>query len=410
MEIRFLHFLFGYVRIRIIGNSYDRFLNLCAFHRIGLWDLVPCGETYEAYVTLGDFRRLRGIARKSHASVRICQRHGLPFWLHRYRKRKACVMGVAAAALFMFWLSSHIWNISVEGNLSQTDDVIFEYLEANGVVHGMNRSQVDCKALAADIRNYFSDFAWVAAELKGTRLVIHVKEGILGDDGDGEEAQIPSDLVAARDGTVLELMVRSGTPVAAVGDEVKKGDLLVSGILPVYGDDGSLISRQYVASDADILLQTETPYEDVLKLNTVKKQYTEREKKLWEIRILGTSFALPQSFEAYPLCDILTELKQVKLSENFYLPVYLREFTIKEYENVEITYTKQEASEILTANFQYFVKNLEEKGVQIFQNDVKIRWSAKTATASGILITGEYAVQRTSVDSTEEELLDHEYG
>ena len=40
MEVRFLDFLKGYVRIRITGDSYDRFLNLCAYHDIRLWDLV----------------------------------------------------------------------------------------------------------------------------------------------------------------------------------------------------------------------------------------------------------------------------------------------------------------------------------------------------------------------------------
>ena len=80
MEVKFLNFIRGYVRIRFWGTSYDRFLNLCAFHKIILWDLVPSGEGYEAYLTKKDFRRLRGIVRKSHASVRITERHGLPFF------------------------------------------------------------------------------------------------------------------------------------------------------------------------------------------------------------------------------------------------------------------------------------------------------------------------------------------
>lgn len=192
MELRFLHFLKGYVRICIIGNSYDRFLNLCAYHDIVLWNLAPAGEAYEAYVSLSDFRKLRQIVRKSRTSVRITQRCGLPFFLHKYRKRKMYVIGIAAAALFMFWLSSHVWNISIEGNVSQTDDVIFEYLENSGISHGMAKSQVDCTALASQLRNNFPRFSWVTAQLKGTRLVINVKEGTAAADMPETDEKEPS--------------------------------------------------------------------------------------------------------------------------------------------------------------------------------------------------------------------------
>ena len=46
---------------------------------------------------------------------------------------------------------------------------------------------------------------------------------------------------------------------------------------------------------------------------------------------------------------------------------------------------------------------MKEKGVQIFENDVKIEWNEKSAIASGILMTGEYAVNRIKIDTTKEE-------
>lgn len=410
MENRFLNYLRGHVRIRIRGNSYDRFLNLCAFHGIFLWDLRPCGEAYEANVTVKDFKKLKEIVKKSHASVVIIRRQGLPFFIHKYRKRKFYLVSIACAVFFMFWLSAHIWNITVDGNLSQSDDVIFEYLNTQGICHGMLKSKVDCKELAAEIRNYFSDFAWVAAELQGTRLLIHVKEGVLGNetDTDGKELT-PTSLAAAKSGTVVSILVRSGRPLVEAGDTVEKGDLLVSGLLPIYNDSGELSSRQYVASDADVILETQTSYQDVLSLSAVQKQYTGREKIRWLLRIGDTSFALPGTFRDFQQYDILSQLTQLRLSPNFYLPLYIQKYTVKEYEKQKIVYKKEDAEEILRSNFQYFTKNLEEKGVQIFQNDVKIKWDEKTVTASGNLTTREAAVRTIPVEDTEEELLTHEY-
>ncbi len=408
MEKRFLDYIRGYVRIQIIGNNYDRFLNLCAFHGIRLWDLRPEGEAYEAFITRGDFKRLKGIVKKSHAAVRIRERHGLPFFIHRNRKRKVYVAGIAAAMIFMVWLSSHIWNISIEGNLSQTDDIIFEYLDHSGIYHGMWKASVDCKALAADIRNYFTDFAWVAAELKGTRLIIHVKEGILGENEEKETEKEPSSLAASCAGIVESIYVRKGRPMVQAGDEVEKGTLLVSGALPVYNDSKEIASWQYVSADADIVISRKRTYRDVVSLQGEEKEYTGREKHTYLFRLGGMPFALPDLSEDFEQCDTVSELTQLRLSENFYLPVYIQKFTGKEYEKKEIIYTKEQSREILNTNFQYFVKNLEEKGVQIFENDVKIEWNEKSAIASGVLTTRERAVSRVQTDIVEEEIQSYE--
>lgn len=410
MELRFWHFLKGYVRIRIVGNSYDRFLNLCAYHGIALWDLVSSGEAYEAYVTLSDFRKLRQIVRKSRTFVRITQRYGLPFFIHKYRNRRLYVIGIAAAALFMLWLSSHVWNISIEGNVSQTDDVIFEYLEKSGISHGMTKSKVDCTALSSQLRNYFPRFSWVTAQLKGTCLVINVKEGTASGDMQETEEKEPSGIAAAKKGTVLSVYTRKGRSVVCSGDEVQKGDLLISGILPIYDDSKALRSVQYVCADGDVLLQTQTHYRDELALTTRQKRYTGRSRNHYSVNIGGMPFALPVHGEAYEQSDVLAQTRQAKFFENFYLPLQLTKYTVKEYEMIEIKYTKEQAQEILQSNFEYFIKKLKEKGVQIFENDVKIEWNEKSAIASGVLITGENAVSRVAIDRAEEELLKNEYG
>lgn len=410
MEVRFLDFLKGYVRIRITGDSYDRFLNLCAYHDIRLWDLVWSQGSYEAFITVKDFRQLKNITRKSHASVRITQRHGFPFFVYRYRKRKFYFVSIAAALLFLFWLSSHIWNISIDGNLSQTDDVIFEYLETAGIQHGMPKSEVDCQELASQIRNYFTQFAWVAAELKGTRLLIHVKEGITGTQVQTLEGEEPSSLAADAPGTVVSIYTRKGRPLVKAGDTVEKGDILVSGVLPIYDDSKALSSMQYTAADADIVIRTQTPYTDTVSFETEKKQYTGRETVRHMLKVGEIPFALPQKEYRYEQYDLLSETHQLTLQENFYLPLYLVKFTAKEYENIKIHYKKEEIERILRLNFENFTKNLAEKGVQIFENDVKIEWNEKSATLSGILITGENAVRRIPIDSQEEELLKNEYG
>lgn len=423
MELQILRLFGGYVRIRIIGNSYDRFLNLCANRRIVLWNLQPAGEAYEANISRKDFKKLKAVVKKSHTFVKITGKHGLPFFIHKYRKRKFWVGGIAAALLFMYWLSAHIWMISIDGNLSQTDDVMFEYLDENGIYHGMKKANIDCRALAADIRNYFTDFTWVAVELKGTRLNIYVKEGIaqavsvrgsgIQEEADKESETVPSNLVASEAGTVVSIYVRKGLPMVKAGDTVEAGTLLVTGSLPVYDDSGEVKSYQYVSPDADIIIRTSMEYRDEVPLSVQKKEYTGEVKRSVLFRIGTVPLGIGKISHSYEHAELFSSSSQAKLFENFYLPLFMERFWVKEYVYREEKRSKEEAETIVNSNFQNFIKNLKEKGVQIFENDVKIEWCEKFCTASGTLTVGSQAVRREGlqeVQETEEELQADEYG
>lgn len=415
MELQILRLFRGYVRIRIVGNSYDRFLNLCAYHEIRLWELCPAGEAYEANLSKKDFKKLRAIIRKSHTKVKIVQRHGLPFFIYRHRKRKFWVAGIAAAAFFMFWLSSHIWLITIEGNVSQTDDVLFEYLDTIGIRHGMLKQEVDCRQLAADIRNYFTDFTWVAAKLNGTRLDISVKEGILlepdSEGADESSREAPSDLVAAESGTVVSILVRKGMPQVQAGDEVEPGTVLVSGVLPVYDDSGSVKACQYTASDADIVIRTTMEYEDRLSFTEQEKEYTGEEKHGFLIRIGDFPVGIGSISSTYEHFDHIRNITQLKLFENFYLPLYVERLAVREYRLREEKRSREQLEALANQNFQRFLKNLEEKGVQLFENDVRIEWYDEFCTVSGTLVVGKEAVRRQEIQKEpQEELQTDEYG
>ena len=83
MEQKIIDFWKGYVQIKIFGDSCERFLNLCAFHQIRLWNLQIEQGSFTACLTRKDFKRVRTIVRKSHVSVRIKKKRGMPFLLHK---------------------------------------------------------------------------------------------------------------------------------------------------------------------------------------------------------------------------------------------------------------------------------------------------------------------------------------
>ncbi|MFR3320872.1 MAG: sporulation protein YqfD [Lachnospiraceae bacterium] len=77
--MEFPDFLAGYVRIQVSGDAWNAF-NLCAYHRLKLWRLLPEAEAYTACISVRDFRKLKTLVKKSHVRLRITERHGLPFY------------------------------------------------------------------------------------------------------------------------------------------------------------------------------------------------------------------------------------------------------------------------------------------------------------------------------------------
>ena len=106
-----LKFLKGYVVVHLSGYSPERFLNLCCHHKIVLWGLRSTGTEYEMCMSIAAFRKVRPLVRKTQTKVVILERHGLPFLLWKYRRRKLFAAGAFFCIVLLYVMSLFIWNI-----------------------------------------------------------------------------------------------------------------------------------------------------------------------------------------------------------------------------------------------------------------------------------------------------------
>lgn len=404
MLISFFRYLGGYVRIRLTGYSPERFLNLCKAHQMEIWDLQNCGTAYEMCLSVRDFRRLRPLRRKSRAHVLIIERHGLPFFLHRYRHRKMFPIGILLAAVLLYFLSLYIWNIHIEGNYSRTTDVILDYLESEQIVHGMKKSKVDCKKIQSMIRIQFPDIIWVSAQIRGTRLMIRVKENMdsVSTELKAQEEE-PRDIVAKREGLITSILVRRGVAQVKVGDEVEEGALLVSGKIDLLDDSGEVAGHQYTAADADIYARTSYRYSHEFVLAHPVRRPTGRKQFGFYLRVGGKTLTL--DFEPnYETYSVLNTETPFRLTENFYLPLAFGTIRYEEYENCIENYRKEEAKALALEHLEEFKKNLLEKGLQIVENNVKIEVGSNVCTAYGTIETLEELSAFRPRESAEEVL------
>lgn len=388
----------GYLKIRISGYSPERFLNLCKHKEIEMWGLNAKSNAYEMYMTVDGFRKLKPILRKTKTQITILERYGVPFFFFKYRKRKVFFTGIILCIIIIFVLSKFIWNIDIQGNQTITDEVLVEYLEETGVYHGMKRKDVDCEMIDTGIRKNFDEIIWVSASLEGCNIIVQVKENTDTFQVSQTDEE-PADLIATAEGTILEIITRSGVPCVKEGDSVKTGDILVSGTVEVINDAGEVVREDYKTADADVFAEVIIPYEDLCETIYQEKVYNNKRHKLAYVNLFGYHIGLGITSSETENYEMISEEMQLKLNQNFKLPIYFGKSSGKGYEFQDKERTKTQKEQILNHNLELYCKELEESGIEILEKKIAMTEEATGTRAQGYFkVKQSIATIRKSVD------------
>lgn len=418
------------MKVRIEGRGIERFFNIAAQRGIMIEKIetkeIPAaehdrydnrvekneleneerkqGKTVCFQTSPKDFKRLKSIARKTNVLLRITEKHGFPFLLILGRRRSLWVGGLAAFFLLICLSSFYVWDISFEGNHRFTDETLLHFMATVPVQCGMRKSRISCTELEKRIRNAFPEISWVSAELTGTRLTIHLRENnrIL---QARLEPESPCELTAGTDGTVTRIIVRNGKARVKVGDTVKAGDVLVSGELPLYDDFEALVKINKVHADAEVYAKTTRTVEWKCPETKEIRARTGKRRRGIFFKFLDLEFCfLTPGLKKENTWELFMEESQLKLSKNFYLPVYGGILTAEEYVPYEKVLTEAEISESADRYLNEYLQNFTEKGIQILGSDVRIERSESHWTIHGTLTVVEDIAKESPIPEDQEEI------
>ncbi len=396
---KLVNWLRGYLCVQIRGTAPERFINLCTNKKIFIWNLMRVKEDYQFNITIKNYRKLKPIARKTGMVPRITRKIGLPFYMHRYRKRKGFAIGVLICLSLVYLMSLFIWDIHVEGGSKYTPEAMLKFLKGDGIYTGIRKKKVDCQEIEEDIRLAYKDIGWVSAEIKGTRLIVRITETNM--PAPAGVAREPSHIVATKDGIVKSIITRTGAPVVKPGDVVKKGDILVSGVLTVKGDFDEILSLKPVVADADIVCKSYYDCNDAFSMYYIKKNYTGKKRKGYYVTLFGKKLFLYNSGIPYDRYDIIVNENALHITDSFYLPFCYGTITSREYIQENATYNQEEAIAIAQAKLQRYLDRLSKNNVLITENNVKISIEKNKCITRGRLLVEEPAWEYREVQENE---------
>lgn len=338
--IHILTYLKGFVRISVSGRFTERFLNICGNENIYIWNVkTRGGGLIHLNISVKGFKMLVPIAGKSRTRVRIVSRHGLPFFLKKHRKRKMFFASAVAASLMLVYITSFVWVIEVEGNEKIGENVILEALEKNGFKVGTFRYGNDIFDLQNKMLLDVDGLSWLWVEIKGTRALVEVKEKT-------PVPQIvdrlhPCNIVAKTDGLITEFNATYGEKLAAIGDVVKKGDLLIGGITSTkYG------GIHYLHSSGVIKARTWHTKTGDFPLKKINFSKTGKKFSKNTINFFGFRVKL-YSDDKLPYTDFEEEekIRRFSIGKNFVFPVSVEQKIYYELLREEEMITKEAAEE-----------------------------------------------------------------
>lgn len=354
LVIRIWNYFRGYVIIKIEGLTLERFINLSIAKGIYLWDIVRYDyTTLEAKVGLKGFKALREVVRRVGCRVYIIEKKGFPFLVHKLKYRKMLAFGFAIAVGIVVFLTSFIWEVEVVGNKNIDSKLIIEYLAKMDVKPGISKSEIDIPELKRNILRDIENISFVNMEIIGTKLLVEVKErDIIPPD---IKEDIPCNIVARKKAVIVKVIAKNGKSVVEKGDIVKKGQVLISGII----EDEKLENPLLVHSDGTVL--GKTLYVKELEEPIIKKVEEETGNYYLVREIKVGNYSLLLNNKEVPYRNYVEDKKSKKLLRilGFEFPL---EIVVHKYKEVEVIKVKQ--------NLEALKKMQSVKGVQMIMDEL----------------------------------------
>lgn len=262
MFIRIYRIFFGYLRVLFYGDYREKIISLCAHNGIHVWNSKSVKNGIESCISVRDFKLMRKIPELRHARLHILKKRGWPFVVNRYKYRYGLLAGVIVFFLIIELMSTKIWIIDINGNKTVTDSQILTACQNIGIVTGIKTNSIYPKLERERLLLQLDKIAWASLNIEGSRLFVNVTEITEKTDSNKSYSNLKADF----DGVIQKLDIVSGTSVVKVGDAVKKGDLLVSGIVESVDETKFVHAKGTVTAKTEHYITLEEAYQQKVSI------------------------------------------------------------------------------------------------------------------------------------------------
>lgn len=358
-------FLSGRLTVQADGPFTERLLNICMHRNLLVTDVKRCGSNRVIFKTdIDSFMQMHTPAHRTKSRVRIKKRSGLPFLIKRFRKRLPVLFGIMVIIIMLAYASTHIMGITVFGNNRIDTQTIYNSLNECGLSLGEKTSDIDNDLIRNKMMNKLDDLAWIGINANGSRVYVEIIERIEKEKG-LEKDGAACNLIASRDGVIDHTEIREGQTLVKKGSGVRKGDVLVSGII-----DSPVDGFRFVKARGEVYAKTVYSKKREYKLNYTESHYTGKSKVKYSVKVLNTELPLYLNGKPpYQKFSADESINEYRIPIDIVPSLFIRKNKYSEYYDEEKSRTVSEAIEAGINELTDEVKSELPEGAEIEEQD-----------------------------------------
>lgn len=302
----------GWIRLRLTSADCAGRLRELA-REVQMYDIRFCDDLTAEFTVSHKERGMISV-RDGDVLVEI-RRGGLPcLWttVHQWWMVTVFALGIIMLSVL---LQGRLLFFRVEGNDRVPERLILERATECGLYFGAPSRDVRSEQVKNHLLWAIPELRWAGVNVDGCSAVITVAERQIGEE---PEETLPGDIVAAIDAVVTDVFLGTGSALAAPGQAVRAGDVLISGTT----DLGLLVRTEQ--ANGEVYGLTRRAFEVKLPEESVVRRETGRVIRKFSLRI-GKKYV---NFSndcgiLYGTCVKMRTVKDLKLPGGFSLPVAL---------------------------------------------------------------------------------------
>lgn len=278
-------------RIVITGKRPDYFIRELIKRNVNIYDLVKKKNKLEIVVDIDGIEKINNI--KTSYKYKIIDRYGLAKVKYMLKKYAIFLIFFAVGILINIVLSQIIFEVDVIHSNSYIRELVYNDLHDLGIrkFNFKVSYQRKEKIVKEILKKETNDIEWLEIEDVGTKYIVKVEQRKKNTENKVCENK---NIVAKKDAMILEILADQGEVVRKKLDYVKKGDILISGVIH---NKENIVSMRC----AEGKVFGEVWYQVHLE---VPKRYVEinvtgREKRQLEIEVLNKRYTLFNNFKTY---------------------------------------------------------------------------------------------------------------
>ncbi len=390
------HSFYG-ISISAIGAYIEEFLSDFMKSGMKAYEIRNNNGMIHMKVRRSDYKRIALLARNHKVRVRVEQKNRLFLNLDKSGNYFGILVGIFISLLMIIVSGKYIWKINVYGSDKVSEQQILKSIADSGIYIGAYSETINTDSAELSAKLDLSELSWINIEINGSRADVFINEG---ESIETPEISIktPCNVVAGRDGVIVETQVYSGTLIYNVGSGVSEGNILISGVVN-DGADNLIITH---ANGKIIAEFTETVQfrQEFITIEKIQNSAEEYEK---ELLFFGTVIPLTAKIENTnnKICD--EYIKKVIIS-GFEMPWSIKTNIYNSYEEIEVTRTIDDVNRLLQQRLELYCQNfLSDYEVLDIKENLLYDEKGITMTAD-IKLKGDIAVQQEIMRKNNDDL------